>query len=67
MKQGLLKGAITYMIDFCEQCVLGKKNRLKLGMVDHQMKGNLDYIHTDVWVPPRRHHLAKGITFLISQ
>ena len=29
--QGLLKGAKTCKLDFCEQCVLGKQKRVKFG------------------------------------
>ena len=29
--QGLLKGAKTCKLDFCEQCVMGKQKRVKFG------------------------------------
>ena len=51
--QGLLKGANTCKLDFCEQCVMGKKTRLKFGTTIHNTEGILDYIHTDVWGPTR--------------
>ena len=47
-KQGLLKGAKTCKLDFCEQCVLGKQKRVKFGTAIHNTEGILDYIHTDV-------------------
>ena len=47
--QGLLKGAKTYKLDFCEQCVMGKQTRVKFETTIHNTKGILDYIHTDVW------------------
>lgn len=53
VKQGLLKGAKTGKIDFCEHCVLGKQTRVKFGAAIHRTKGTLDYIHTDVWGPSR--------------
>ena len=51
--QGLLKGAKTCKLDFCEQCVLGKKKRVKFGTAIHNTEGILDYIHTDVWGPTK--------------
>ena len=33
--QGLLKGAKTCKLDFCEQCVLGKQNRVKFCTAIH--------------------------------
>ena len=51
--QGLLKGAKTCKLDFCEQCVLGKQKRVKFGTAIHNTEGTLDYIHTDVWGPTK--------------
>ena len=53
MKQGLLKGATTCKLDFCEYCVLGKQTRIQFGTAVHQTKGILDYVHTDVWGPTK--------------
>ena len=47
-KQGLLDGATTGEFGFCEHCILGKQTRVKFGTAIHNMKGSLDYIHTDV-------------------
>ena len=51
--QGLLRGAKTCKLDFCEQCVLGKQKRVKFGTAIHNTEGILDYIHTDVWGPTK--------------
>ena len=51
--QGLLKGAKTCKLDFCEQCVLGKQKRVKFGTVIHNTEGILDYIHRDAWGPTK--------------
>ena len=51
--QGLLKGAKTCKLDFCEQCVLGKQKWVKFGTAIHNTEGILDYIHTDVWGPTK--------------
>ena len=51
--QGLLKGAKTCKLDFCEQCVLGRQKRVKFGIAIHNTEGILDYIHTDVWGPTK--------------
>ena len=51
--QGLLKGAKTCKLDFCEQCVMGKQKRVKFSTAIHNTEGILDYIHTDVWGPTK--------------
>ena len=53
VKQGLLKGAKTYKLEFCEHCVLGKQTRVKFNIAVHQTKSTLDYVHTDVWGPAK--------------
>ena len=55
-KQGLLKGAKTCKLKFCQHCVLGKKTKLKFGTAIHRTKGILDYVHTDVWSSPGGKH-----------
>ncbi|KAG8502473.1 hypothetical protein CXB51_000399 [Gossypium anomalum] len=52
-KQGLLKGANSCKLEFCEHCVLGKQTRVKFGLAIHNTKGILDYIHSDVWGPTK--------------
>ena len=48
VKQGLLKGAKTFKLEFCEHCVLRKQTSVKFDTAVHQTKGTLDYVHTDV-------------------
>ena len=38
-KQGLLKGARTCKLDFCEHCVIRKKTKVKFGTVTHCTDG----------------------------
>jgi len=64
-KQGLLKGAKTCKLKFCQHCVLGKKTKLKFGTAIHRTKGILDYAHTDVWSPFKNASLG-GNTILSS-
>ena len=52
-KQGLLKGANSCKLEFCEHCVLGKQTRVKFGSAIHNTKGILDYVHSDVWGPTK--------------
>ena len=61
VKQGLLKGAKTCKIDFCEHCVFGKQTRVKFGTALHQTKGTLDYVHTDVRGPSKVASLGESI------
>ena len=44
------KGKIQPM-GFCEHCVLGKAHRVKFNTGEHNTKGTLDYIHSDLWGP----------------
>ena len=63
--QGLLKGAKTCKLDFCEQCVMGKQTRVKFGTIIHNTEGILDYIHTDVWGPTKTASLGGKHYFVI--
>lgn len=58
MKQGLLKGAKSGKLDFCEHCVLGKQTRVSFGTAIHQTRGILDYVHSDVWGPTKTASLS---------
>ncbi|GFZ19218.1 hypothetical protein Acr_27g0009570 [Actinidia rufa] len=58
VRQGVLKGAKTGQINFCEHCVLGKQTRVKFGTAIHQTEGILDYVHTDIWGPTRTSSLG---------
>jgi len=53
VKQGLLKGARTCKLEFCEHCVIEKKTKVKFGTATHCTKGILDYIHVNVWGPTK--------------
>ena len=53
IRQGLLKGAGTCKLKFCEHCVIGKKTKVKFGTATHCTKGILDYVHIDVWGPTK--------------
>ncbi|GMP87678.1 hypothetical protein CsSME_00039951 [Camellia sinensis var. sinensis] len=65
VKQGLLKGAKTGKLEFCEHCVLGKQTRIKFGTAIHRTKGILDYVHTDVWGPSKTASLG-GKHYFVS-
>jgi len=58
VKQGLLKGVKTEKHEFCEHCVLGKQTRVKFGIMVHNTKGILDYVHTNVWGPSKNESLG---------
>ena len=53
VKRGLLKGAKTCKLEFCEYCVLGKQRRVKFGTVIHNTEGILGYVHSNVWGPTK--------------
>ncbi|CAB4283358.1 unnamed protein product [Prunus armeniaca] len=48
IKQGVLKGAKSGKVEFCEHYVLGKQTNVKFGTAIHQTEGILDYVHSDV-------------------
>ena len=50
-RQGLLKGAGTCKLEFCEHYVIGKNTKVKFGTASHCTKRILNYVHTDVWGP----------------
>ena len=51
IKQGCLKGAKIGKMEFYEHYILGKQTKVKFGSTVNQMKGILDYVHSDVWGP----------------
>ncbi|KAG8483043.1 hypothetical protein CXB51_021981 [Gossypium anomalum] len=48
-KRGLLDGQKICKLNFCEHCVFGKQKRVRFTRGIHNMKGMLDYIHSDLW------------------
>ena len=48
-KQGILKGARTCKLKFCEHCVIRKKTTVRFGVATHCTKEILNYVHTDIW------------------
>ena len=65
VNQGLLKGAKTCKLDFCEHCVLGKQTRVKFGTAIHNTKSILDYVHSDVWGPTKTTSLG-GMHYFVT-
>ena len=65
IKQGLLKGAKSCKLGFCEHCVYGKQTRVKFQSAIHNTKGILDYVHTDVWGPAKVASLG-GMHYFIT-
>ena len=53
-KRGLLKGAETGKLKFCESCVMDKQRRVKkFSSNKHTSTGILEYIHSNLWSPAR--------------
>ena len=63
-KQGLLKGAMTCKLEFCEHCVLGEKTNVKFGTTIHRTKRILDYVHIDIWDPSKNASLEEKHYFV---
>ncbi|KAG8502990.1 hypothetical protein CXB51_000989 [Gossypium anomalum] len=52
-KRGLLDGQGICKLNFCEHCIFGKQKRVRFTRGIHNMKGTLEYIHSDLWGPSR--------------
>ena len=52
-KLGLLKGAKTCKLKFCEYCIIGKKSKIKLDTAIHRIEGIIHFVHTNVWGPAK--------------
>lgn len=48
-KQKLLDIKKINELKFCENCTLGKSERIKFSQAMHTTKENLNYIHADMW------------------
>ena len=48
-RQGILRNKLDGKLEFCEECILGKSCRVKFSTGIHSTKGQLDYIHSDLW------------------
>lgn len=52
-KQNLLLGDVIEEMPVCDHCMMGKAQRVKFNVGEHNSKGILDYVHTDLWGPAR--------------
>ncbi|KAI5322996.1 hypothetical protein L3X38_032068 [Prunus dulcis] len=59
IKQGVLKGAKSGKVEFCEHCILGKQTKVKFDTTIHQTEGILYYVHSDVWGPAKNEFLGE--------
>lgn len=46
--EGALKDDKLRFLEFCEVCVLGKSSKTSFKTTAHNIKGTLDYIHSDM-------------------
>ena len=65
VKRGLLKGAKTCKLEFCEHCVMGKQRKVKFGTAIYSTEGILDYVHLDVWGPTKSASMG-GIHYFVT-
>ncbi|KAL5804931.1 hypothetical protein ACOSQ3_031731 [Xanthoceras sorbifolium] len=65
IKQGLLKGAKTCKLGFCEHCVFGKQWKVKFESAIHWTERILDYVHSGVWGPTQVASLG-GMHYFIT-
>ena len=63
-KQGLLKGANTCKLEFCEHYVIGKKTKVKFDTAIHCTERILDYIYIDVCEPTKT--FIRGNNYFVS-
>ncbi|KAG8486155.1 hypothetical protein CXB51_019539 [Gossypium anomalum] len=52
-KRGFLDGQGICKLNFCEHCVFRKQKRVRFNRGIHNMKGTLEYIHSNLWGPSR--------------
>ena len=52
-------------LKFCEHCVFEKQKRIKFTKGFHNTKGNLDYIHSNLWGPSRV-PCKKGVSYILT-
>jgi len=62
--QDLLKVAKTCRLEFCEQCVIGKKTKVKFGIVIHCTERILNYVYINVWGPTKTTSIGGNRYFL---
>ena len=64
-RRGLLNGQSTIKLKFCEHWVFGKHKKFKFMKGIHNTKGNLDYIHSNLWGPSRV-PCKKGVSYILT-
>lgn len=52
-KKGCLEGKGITEYKFCEDCVMGKTQRVSFGTAQHVTTNKLDYVHSDLWGSPK--------------
>ncbi|CAL9224779.1 unnamed protein product, partial [Arabidopsis halleri] len=52
-------------MEFCKFCVMGKQSKASFKTGQHNTKGLLDYVHSDVWGPIREQSLGGSRYFVI--
>ncbi|KAG8483146.1 hypothetical protein CXB51_022101 [Gossypium anomalum] len=62
-KRVLFDGQGICKLKFCEHCVFGKQKRVRFTRGIHNMKGMLEYIHSDLWGPSRVPSRDNGLEF----
>ena len=65
-RQGILDASKITGMDLCEICILGKSHRLKFSTANHNSKGILEYIHSDLWGSPQVPVSLSGSQYFIS-
>ena len=64
-KKGFLHGCNTSKLDLCEHCMFDKHKRVKFNTSVHTTEGILDYVHSDLWGPSRKHSLG-GARYMLT-
>jgi hypothetical protein len=65
IKRKLLHGCNMSMLVFCEHYIFGKHKRVKFNAFFHTSKGILDYVHANLWGPPRKKTLG-GASYMLT-
>lgn len=51
-KKGLLDKKKISVLETCDDCIYGKAKRVGFNLAQHDTKGKLEYIHSDLWGAP---------------
>lgn len=65
-RKGCIEGKKITEFKFCEDCVMGKTQRVSFGSAQHVTKDKLDYVYSDLWGSPNVPYSLSKCQYFIS-